>query len=186
MSINRTNKTGNYIVGLSIILILSRLLPHPPNFTSVLAVILFCVSVLKSHKAFIFILLSYLVSDLIINNLIYENSSFYWISPGILWIIIPYVMVYGILYKIIKNPLSPIKLLASGSAASLLFFLISNFGVWINSQILYTPDLSGLFLCYYNAIPFFMNELAGTIFYTMTIFSLYWLFLKRSVSYEFN
>ena len=41
---------------------------------------------------------------------------------------------------------------------SLLFFVISNFGVWFLGN-LYTPDLNGLINCYILAIPFFKNTI---------------------------
>ena len=47
---------------------------------------------------------------------------------------------------------------------SLIFFIISNLGVWLFST-LYNKNFSGLIECYIMAIPFFHNTLLGTIFY---------------------
>ena len=46
--------------------------------------------------------------------------------------------------------------------ASFLFFLISNFGVWILG---YPKNLEGLLLCYTMAIPFFGYSIAGDLFF---------------------
>jgi hypothetical protein len=57
-------------------------------------------------------------------------------------------------------------------SASVLFFLITNFGVWAGTQM-YSKDLSGLLACYTAALPFFRNTLAGDVFYTGIFFGLY-------------
>jgi hypothetical protein len=183
MDFNNKNEIKYCTLGLILILFISRVFPHPPNFTAVLATILFSVSTLRSPVAFVGLLLSYLSADLIINNLIYSNQNFQWVSSGIMWILIPYVIVYFILTLFSLKSLSPLKLIIYSIGSSILFFIVSNFGVWLNSKVLYTKDFSGLMMCYYNAIPFLMNEIAGTIFYSTVIFSLYWLSFKRTVTY---
>ena len=54
---------------------------------------------------------------------------------------------------------------------SLLFFIITNFAVWINGGYSYT--FSGLFDCYYMAIPFFKNTIAGDLCFNALLFSLF-------------
>ena len=62
---------------------------------------------------------------------------------------------------------------------SLIFFLISNFGVWVLGN-LYEKNLQGLIECYVLAIPFFKNTFLSTIFYTyLTLFCLD--FLKKKI-----
>ena len=58
---------------------------------------------------------------------------------------------------------------APGLAASILFFVVTNFGVWALDS-LYPRTLEGLVICYVAAIPFFANTLAGTLFYTAVLF----------------
>ena len=57
----------------------------------------------------------------------------------------------------------------AGLAASILFFVVTNFGVWALDS-LYPRTLEGLVICYVAAIPFFANTLAGTLFYTAVLF----------------
>ena len=62
-----------------------------------------------------------------------------------------------------------IPILTAALASSVLFFGITNFGVWIMGDMyLKTPE--GLAACYAAAIPFFRNELLGTPFYTAVLF----------------
>jgi hypothetical protein len=64
-------------------------------------------------------------------------------------------------------------------ASSVLFFLITNFGVW--AQGMYARDISGLFQSYVMAIPFFKNTLLGNFFYVSLFFGSYE-FVKMLVS----
>jgi len=55
------------------------------------------------------------------------------------------------------------------AALALLFFALSNFGVWLGSGM-YPRSLAGLAECYAAALPFFQNSLAGDLFYTVLLF----------------
>mgnify|MGYP005844974957 CR=1 FL=1 len=57
-------------------------------------------------------------------------------------------------------------------AASTLFFVISNFGVWLVAG-LYPPTLEGLLACYTLAIPFFFKAAAGDLFFVMVFYALF-------------
>ncbi|MBP5474427.1 MAG: hypothetical protein J6X92_06710, partial [Bacteroidales bacterium] len=57
--------------------------------------------------------------------------------------------------------------------ASVIFFLISNFGTWASGLMPYTKDFSGLMTCYAAGIPFFKNTLMGDLFYCGVMFGIY-------------
>lgn len=186
MNIKNKVKAGYLVMGLALIVILSRLLPHAPNFTGSLAAIVFSAVALRSWKAFAGIVLAYLFSDLIINNILYTHNDFQWLSPGVYWILIPFVVVFAANFFLFGKGFSPLGIFGSSLFSSILFFLTTNFGVWISSKITYTHDLNGLLLCYFNALPFFGYEMAGTLFYSSVIFSVYWLYFYEYRSYEFK
>jgi hypothetical protein len=50
-----------------------------------------------------------------------------------------------------------------------MFFLLSNFHVWLGSTM-YPQTLTGLLACYVAAIPFGLNMLAGNLFYSGVLF----------------
>ncbi len=179
MKFENQKNTGYLLLGLALIVFFSRLIPHPPNFTGSLAAIIFGSVVLRSWKALIGIILAYFCSDLVINNIMYWHNEFVWLSPGFYWIFMPFVIIF--LWNLLrsKKEISPLGIFGSSLFASIIFFLISNFGVWSASKITYTHDLSGLMLCYFNALPFFGYELAGTLFYSSAIFSVYWLYFYQ-------
>lgn len=73
-----------------------------------------------------------------------------------------------------KAAFSPV----AGAAGSVLFFLVSNFGVWVTSQwglvvgLEYAPDLGGLLSCYSMGLPFFRGTLLGDVFYAVAFFGM--------------
>lgn len=160
--------------GLALILIISRLVPHPPNFTAATAAIIFAAVSLRSFTSLFVIFFSYWISDLVINNWMYSANYFQWITPGFYWIAIPILASFVILRFTATKSMAPLAIFKNSFGASLLFFLISNLGVWLHSST-YSKNFNGLSLCYLNAIPFFGNELAGTVFYTSLIYCIYWL-----------
>lgn len=84
------------------------------------------------------------------------------------------VWVYGAFLLIaalalwIQPRLSWGRAIAGSLAASLLFFVITNFGVWISGE-LYPRTAEGLSQCYIMALPFLKNQVAGDLFFTAAI-----------------
>tara|TARA_B100001109_G_scaffold249363_1_gene241215 strand:+ start:155 stop:508 length:354 start_codon:yes stop_codon:yes gene_type:complete len=61
----------------------------------------------------------------------------------------------------------------------IIFFVLSNFGVWINSNS-YSKDIEGLIACYFNAIPFYTSSALACILFS-TIFYLIKIFLTKNL-----
>jgi hypothetical protein len=55
---------------------------------------------------------------------------------------------------------------------SMVFFFITNFGVWIGSGM-YALTGTGLVDCYIQAIPFFGGTIMGDLFYNLILFGAY-------------
>ena len=143
MKINKIH----FIVGIIIIAILSRLIPHPPNFTPVTAVALFSIINFKNKYIAISIpIICLFVSDLILG-----------ISLINLFVYFSFILISGIGYLFGKINLKSILL------SSLIFFFVTNFGVWL---IGYPKTLEGFIACYIAAIPFFGWTVAGDLFYS--------------------
>ena len=143
MKINKTH----FIIGIIILAILSRLIPHPPNFTPVTAVALF--SIINFKNKYIAIstpIICLFVSDLILG-----------ISLINLFVYFSFILISGIGYLFGKINLKSILL------SSLIFFFVTNFGVWL---IGYPKTLEGFIACYIAAIPFFGWTVAGDLFYS--------------------
>ncbi len=63
-------------------------------------------------------------------------------------------------------------LFTSGLLSSVLFFVITNFGVWCRFGT-YDRSLAGLMHCYVAAIPFFRYTVAGDLFFSVMLFGSY-------------
>lgn len=151
----------NKLVVVAIIILLaafSRLIPHLPNFTAVTAIALFAGAQYgKRLEAFLIPIAALLLSDLVL-------GAFY---EGFYWIYIAFVLVVLLGTTIKQNSIPSTFLTTIG--ASVLFFLISNFGVWLGSGF-YSQDFIGLVACYTAAIPFFRNAFLGDLVYVAIIF----------------
>jgi len=155
------------ILGMITIGVLSRLLPHPPNFTSMNAIALFGAFYLESRwLSFATVVLSLLCSDLIIG--FYPTMSFVYLSFGL-------IVLVG---SKLKNP-SFKQMTLTSFATSCLFFIVTNFGDWL-ALSLYPKTLLGLGICYVAAIPFFATQLLGDLTYGLLFFGLF----KLSKNYK--
>ncbi len=147
---------------------ITRLIPHPPNFTPIIAIGLFGGAYIQNRSLAIFIPFGAMfLSDLFLGF----HGTVYWVYGSLLLV--------AMLGMQLINKVNIRNCTAAALSGSFLFFLITNFGVWITSSF-YPKNLDGIIACYTLAIPFFGNTLAGSIFYTAVMFSGYEL-LKRSV-----
>lgn len=143
------------VAALSLFIFLSRWLPHQPNLTPVIALCLFAGFLARGQVYGFLLPLSALVaSDWLI--------GFY---PG--WGF-TYVSLVGVLLAgaFLRPQLS--SFIGFGLGGAILFFLGSNYGVWMSSQM-YPPTFGGLLNCYQMGIPFFRSTVTGTLFF-MTLF----------------
>ena len=143
---------------ISIILALGRIIPHPPNFTPILATAIYTPYMVNDKWIAVLIPLSAMfIADIIIG-----------FHPYMLW-------VYGAigLSTLISNwsmrfNKKYMQLAIMTLVSSILFFVITNFAVWAIWDY-YPKTIDGLIICYIKAIPFFQNTLLGTIIYTAII-----------------
>jgi len=134
-----------------------RLLPHPPNFAPIAAMALFGGFYLNKKYALVVPLIALFVSDLFLgfhNTMVFVYGSF--LLTGIV----------GILFKKYGKVQ---YIFAAALFSSILFFLITNFGVWLMWNF-YPKNFSGLSECYIAAIPFFRNTVLGDLFYATLFF----------------
>ena len=151
------------------LMVFSRLIPHPPNFTPIIAVAIMSGYFFSNfYFSLLVLLISMTFSDLFFG--FYNNMIFVYFAL----ILINYVF-----FKI-KSIINFKNLFFISIIASSIFFIISNFGVWFFGP-LYEKNLNGLILCYYMAIPFFTKTLTSTIIFSYTAYSLNYL-LKRKIA----
>ena len=169
----KTNNTKLKFAIISIVLIsLTRFIPHPPNFTAIGAMALFGGAVLNKDKwlALLIPMTALFLSDLLVNNILYSSfhDSFVYFTEGGAFIYSGFAFMVLLGSSLAKNnKLSGV--LSSSVVGSLVFFAITNFGVWFGSPM-YTNDFAGLMTCYAAGMPFLLNTFAGTLFYSAVLF----------------
>lgn len=138
------------VFGLLALAIMTRILPHPPNFAPITSIALFSGFHFKDKRFAIFFPLSCMfITDIYLgfHSLIPIIYSCFAINTYI-----------GFKFKKLTLP--------SVLLASFSFFLISNLGVWLHS---YPLNFTGLTTCFVLALPFFVNSLSGDLFYSLVL-----------------
>ncbi|MCE2495070.1 MAG: hypothetical protein J4F31_00550 [Flavobacteriales bacterium] len=168
-----------FVLLLILIGALSRLIPHPANFTALGAIALFAgAKIGKQYLDFLIPVAALWLSDLLVNNILYAAyyDSFIFFTEGFMYMAIS--MVLSVMVgRLVLSKMTTCRLLSGTLISSVLFFVITNFGVWMATTPGYPQSFQGLMLCYEAAIPFFRNEFLGTLVYSGVFFGLYeWVF----------
>ena len=146
---------GNYIkisIGIFTALAASRFIPHPPNFTSLIA-LSFYIPILLGIKFIPALIISFLITDLMIG------------FHGVMFFTMGSVVFIGLISQYFNK--SFISRFSGVLLGACLFYLITNFGVWSLGSYGYT--LEGLVVCYTLAIPFFGYTILSTVIYSSVI-----------------
>ena len=142
--------------GIFLALSVSRFVPHPPNFTSLLA-LSFYVPALLGTRFIPALIISFILTDIVIG---FHSAVFFtWGS----------VLLIGLISNYFKN--SILKRLSGALFGAFTFFIITNFGVWSIGS--YGYALEGLITCFTLAIPFFSYSLISTFVFSAIIETIY-------------
>ena len=143
-------------LGIFVALAASRFIPHPPNFTSLLA-LSFYIPALIGIRYLPALIMSFVITDFVIG--FHGTTLFTWGS----------VVVIGLGSKYFIS--SILTRISGALLGACLFFIITNFGVWSLGSYGYTAE--GLLMCYVMAIPFFTYNLISTFIFSSVIESIY-------------
>lgn len=158
----------NYIkitTGIFLALAASRFIPHPPNFTSLLA-LSFYVPALIGRKYIPAVILSFVITDLFIG--FHQLTFFTWGS----------VLLVGLISKFFHS--SSKRRIFGSLIGVLIFFVVTNFGVWLGGS--YNYSYEGLVTCYTLAIPFLINNIVATMICAIILELIYQIFYKNYFS----
>jgi len=143
------------IIALFIFGLVTRLIPHLPNFTPILAISLFAGAYFNKKYAIWFPIALYTISELIIGG----NDVIFFTAGSIFLITLLGMRLRG--RTSLKNNLF------YGLISPIIFFLISNFGVWAIGW--YPPTLAGLTQCYIMALPFLKVSILASLSYVAVL-----------------
>ena len=148
--------------------VVTRVVPHPPNFTPILSIALLSGLYFKNRFSIIIPISIMLFSDIFIGS----HLTTPWVYSSIL-------IIYLFGQAALKNNSFKNVIIAS-IGSSLVFFLLTNFGVWV---VGYPHTISGFTACFVAAIPFYKNTLFSVLLYSTLIHGGY-LYLIRQYSYQ--
>jgi hypothetical protein len=141
----------------------SRLIPHAPNFTPIISLALFAGTYLQKKYAFVVPIAAMLMSDLLIG--LYDPISMAFVYGSFLLIV-----TLGFMGR---QKVSVARVAGLSFAGALLFFIVTNFGVWVVANSMYPKTLAGLIECYVMGIPFFRNTIISAFIYSAVLFGVY-------------
>ena len=174
---NTEKKGSKLAIGFIIAAVASRLIPHIPNFTAMESIALFAGTYLgwKALAALLPIMTWY-ASDLFINNTTSriwypEVEGIVWWTNDMLWVYLSAIVMIFIGAKALKK-WNPASLAITAFGASILFFVVTNFGTWM-SGILYPTNGAGLAACFTAALPFLKTSLISNLAFTAVLFGGY-------------
>ena len=152
-------------IGVLIALSASRFIPHPPNFTSLIA-LSFYVPAIFGIRYIPVVILALLFTDLIIG---FHSTMLFTLGSIILIGLISEYFNKSILFRI-----------SGAFTGAAIFFLISNFGVWLGGS--YGYNIDGFLSCYILALPFFGYTVLSTLIFSVIIETVYRLYQKKIVN----
>lgn len=139
-----------------------RILPHPPNFSPIIAIALFGGVYFFRRTAVFLPIAVLLISDIFLGFYDIKLMAVVYLS----------FILCVLLGKLIKKHKNLYTVLGSSLLGSLIFFTLTNFSVWAFYNW-YPKTLSGLVECYAMGLPFFKNSLLGDLFFVAIFFGAY-------------
>lgn len=155
------------LIALIIAVSLYRIFPHPHNITPIMALALFAGTYFeKRWMAFAVPLTSMLLADLFLG---FHNTILFVYAAMAIAVVIGFWL---------HNRVSSLKVLGATISSSLVFFIISNFGVWLVSGY-YSKTWTGLIECYTMGLPFLQRSMMGDLLFSGVLFLSYWQIQKH-------
>jgi hypothetical protein len=148
-------------IGMVALAACARLVPHPWNFTPMMAIGLFAGT--QARKAGTGVLAT--LSALVLSDAVLGFYSGF-------WYVYAAALIPVLLGRLIRDRKGVGAIAAAAFASSLSFFLITNFMFWATGR-LYPHTMAGLSACYLAGIPFYQNQALGDALYTVAIFGGY-------------
>ncbi len=150
------------ITGLILLAILTRLLPHLPNFTAASAVALFGATYYdRKIMAFVVPLVAVFISDLLLSGL----------YRGMEWVYFSYIAIAGLGF-LLRKKVTIFRVAGFSVLSSLCIYVISDFGVWLGT--LYPHTWEGFIACYVAALPFLRNWMLSDLVYGGLLFGAFY------------
>ena len=170
----RLLKQGSLSLLVIAMIVVSRMVPHAPNISPVLAIALFAGAYLENSWAIMSVFGALLLSDAMMGRFDFGIMAF--VYGALLFI--------AIMGFALKGKVKVGNVIGSSLVSAVVFFVVTNFGVWALPYSMYPHTLTGLYECFVLAVPFFWRTLASTLVSSVLLFGLYEAF--RSILRSFK
>jgi uncharacterized membrane protein YgdD (TMEM256/DUF423 family) len=161
--------------GLTLLSALGRLIPHAPNVTPLGGSCLFAGSRVSGLWAYLLPLAVMIATDPFV-------GGYTWGSP----VIYGSFMINVWIGRRMLRSVTPVRVGTAAFLCSAQFFVLTNLAVWLGAVATHNPiyaaNLSGLLLCYTEALPFWGRTLAGDLLFSGALFGLYELLSRRTAA----
>ncbi len=148
--------------------------PYLANVAPVVALALFGGAVFRHlGLALVVTLGAMLTSDLLLQVAYWQGwSASQGFHSGMPVIYVAFLATIG-LGRIVGRWLNPVSVIGGSLLASTLFFLVTNFAVWVDGRVGYPHTWVGLVACFEAALPFFRNAIVGDLAFCTLLFGSY-------------
>ena len=137
---------------------LSRIIPHPPNFTPLISGAIFLPYLLQDRRLVMLLpVVTMFVADIFLG-----------FHGLMIWTYGAFLMIGLLSFNYFKFKPTSIFILSVLSPS--VFFLITNFGVWLDSEF-YSQSLEGLIASYIMGLPFYANSLTSTVLFSASFYA---------------
>lgn len=155
------------LAGVVLVAVFSRFLPHPWNWTAVgAAALLGGARFEKLWQALLVPLAALVISDAFLGydlTLGFVYGSF---------------LLTAFFAHVFRDQLKGWKVGVGAFISATAFFVITNFGMWMVGGM-YAPTFAGLVTCYVAAIPFYVSQFMGDLFWSAVLFGVWDYALNR-------
>ncbi len=155
-----------------VLAVLARFIPHLPNFSPVYGALLFGGAYLRKRDSIWFPVVLLAVSDVVLTIAVYR-MHFGW-TTAFDWAGFAAVALLG---WWLRARVTAARVVGASLAGATVFFLVSNFGVWLGGM--YPVTGAGLLACYVAALPFLGTSLLSAVLFSGVLFGGYESYQRR-------
>lgn len=169
------------LTGMIVLAALARLLPHPPNFTPIESMALFAGAWFADRRLAILVpIAAMLLSDLVMGALIGGLYAEHLLTVSHL-AVYACIVLCAVTGFSLRGRASGGRVAAMSLAGAVIFFLVTNFAVWLTATNVngHPACAAGLLPCYTAAIPFFQWTVLGALFWSALLFGGFELMRRR-------